>query len=272
MALPPFIPSFAVEGYPPPNPAKPAKVGADVEHHVTPPPAKPAKPAKPEGGLPPFIPSFKVEGYPTPKASNPPNHTGTLDGLGSLDVRPTPAKSVNSPSSGVTLDGLGGLDGGGTNSVNSENDTRPNPSLTRDPAFDGFFPGFDQVAAALLKQESPEEKAYNDRLARADGWNPPMVPVPFFPDPPIAPPTTPTVGKVLPLITKPVVARAVVDPDLDFVRSALTANIFAASHARGLTFRIDADGDLVIQGKGLTENDAIQFEPHEAAIVEALNP
>ena len=42
-------------------------------------------------------------------------------------------------------------------------------------SFDGIFSGFDRVAAALLQQESPEEKAYNDRLAKADGWCPPVI-------------------------------------------------------------------------------------------------
>jgi hypothetical protein len=137
-------------------------------------------------------------------------------------------------------------------------------------SFEGVFPDFDHVAAALLQQESPEEKADNDRLAMADGWMPPIVPVPFFsdpPTPPIPPTAVSTSCKALPAVAKPAA-----DPDLDFVRSALTANIFAASRARGLTFRMDADGDLVIQGKGLTERDRLLFEPHETAIVEALNP
>jgi hypothetical protein len=126
-------------------------------------------------------------------------------------------------------------------------------TATGKPGFDGIFPDFDHVVAALLKGESPKERAHNDRLAAADGWNPPMA--------------VSISCKVLPAVTKPAV-----DPDLEFVRSALTANIFAASRARGLTFRMDADGDLVIQGKGLTERDRLLFEPHETAIVEALNP
>jgi hypothetical protein len=256
MALPPFIPSFAVEGYPPPNPANPAKPGTDVEHPRPTSPPKPPEPINFQEGLPPFIPSFAVEGYLSPKPSN-------------------PAKAPdNSAIRAATLDGLGGLASGGTNSVNPENGTRRrNTILTRDLVFDGIFPDFDRVVVALLKHESPEETAHNDRLAEADGWRRrPMTPAPFFPDQPAAAPTVSTSCKVLPVVTKPAVAKLVIDPDLNFVRCALTANIFAASRARGLTFRMDADGDLVIQGKGLTERDRLLFEPHETVIVEALNP
>jgi hypothetical protein len=247
MSLPPFVPSISIKGHPAANsanPANPNKTGWLAEANQTAPAAKPANRANSKNGLPPFVPSFAIKSPPPANSAKPANRHNEVQ---HRDF-PNHEQAVRAPVRQHDCS-LG--------------------RATSDPAeFDGIFPNFDRVAAALLHEESPEEKAHNDRLAEADEWRPPMVPAPFFPEPP----NTPTAGQALPFVTKPAVTKPAGDSGLDFVRSALTANIFAAARARGLTFKVSDDGDLILQGRGLTERDRLQFEPYEAAIIEALNP